>query len=170
MHLCGSSVNILVTFSFFRKTFLSINKSINLMASTKEKVLALAHQYFEDTVSNRRHLHQNPELSFEEYHTSAFVKRQLDLLGIPYESKADTGIVALIKGELPSDHVIALRADMDALPIQEVEGRSYGSKNPGVMHACGHDVHTSSLLGTAKILHSLKAEFGGVVKLIFQPG
>ncbi|VTR35702.1 M20 metallopeptidase family protein [Sphingobacterium thalpophilum] len=140
------------------------------MASTKEKVLALAHQYFEDTVSNRRHLHQNPELSFEEYHTSAFVKRQLDLLGIPYESKADTGIVALIKGELPSDHVIALRADMDALPIQEVEGRSYGSKNPGVMHACGHDVHTSSLLGTAKILHSLKAEFGGVVKLIFQPG
>ncbi|HAK27651.1 MAG TPA: amidohydrolase, partial [Sphingobacterium sp.] len=88
------------------------------MASTKEKVLALAHQYFEDTVSNRRHLHQNPELSFEEYNTSAFVKKQLDELGIPYEAKADTGIVALIKGDLPSDEVIALRADMDALPIQ----------------------------------------------------
>ena len=81
-----------------------------------------------------------------------------------------TGIVAYIQGDLTSDEVIALRADMDALPIQEVAGRSYGSQNAGVMHACGHDVHTSSLLGVAKILHALKAEYGGVVKLIFQPG
>lgn len=140
------------------------------MASIKEKVNALAQQFFQETVQMRRHLHQHPELSFEEYHTSAYVKSVLNDMGISYQEMADTGIVAYIKGDLTSDEVIALRADMDALPIQEVAGRSYGSQNPGVMHACGHDVHTSSLLGVAKILHALKAEYGGVVKLIFQPG
>src|SRR3546814_11993069 len=83
---------------------------------------------------------------------------------------ADTGLVAHIYGEQPSDKVVALRADMDALPITEVDGREYGSKNTGVMHACGHDVHTASLLGTAYILQSLKNNFGGTIKLIFQPG
>ncbi|AIM35397.1 N-acyl-L-amino acid amidohydrolase [Sphingobacterium sp. ML3W] len=140
------------------------------MASIKEKVNALAQQFFQETVQMRRHLHQHPELSFEEYHTSAYVKSVLNDMGISYQEMADTGIVAYIKGDLTSDEVIALRADMDALPIQEVAGRSYGSQNAGVMHACGHDVHTSSLLGVAKILHALKAEYGGVVKLIFQPG
>ena len=82
---------------------------------------------------------------------------------------ADTGVVALIKGEQPSDHVIALRADMDALPITEANDLPYSSKNHGVMHACGHDVHTSSLLGTANILQSIRNNFGGTVKLIFQP-
>ena len=140
------------------------------MSSIKSRIQELAQSYFQDTVNNRRFLHQNPELSFEEYQTSAFVKRILDDLQIPYESMANTGVVALIKGDLPSDKVLALRADMDALPITEVEGRNYGSQNIGVMHACGHDVHTSSLLGVAKILQSLKGAFGGTVKLIFQPG
>ncbi|MCW2261785.1 MULTISPECIES: M20 metallopeptidase family protein [Sphingobacterium] len=140
------------------------------MASIKDKVNALAQQFFQETVQMRRHLHQHPELSFEEYSTSAYVKSVLNAIGIPFEEMADTGVVAYLTGDIVSDEVIALRADMDALPIQEVEGRTYGSQNPGVMHACGHDVHTSSLLGVAKILHALKSEFGGVVKLIFQPG
>ncbi|GEM66922.1 N-acyl-L-amino acid amidohydrolase [Sphingobacterium mizutaii NBRC 14946 = DSM 11724] len=140
------------------------------MPISKQRIQDLAQSYFQDTVNNRRFLHQNPELSFEEYNTSAFIKQELTDLEIPFESMANTGVVALIKGDLPSDKVLALRADMDALPITEVEGRSYGSKNVGVMHACGHDVHTSSLLGVAKILNDLKPEFGGTLKLIFQPG
>ena len=140
------------------------------MANFKSEIQKLAKAYFAETVEIRRHLHSNPELSFEEYKTAEFVKKQLDSLGIPYETMANTGVVGLIKGDIESDKVIALRADMDALPITEVEGRSYGSKNIGVMHACGHDVHTSSLLGVAKILINLKSHFGGTVKLIFQPG
>jgi len=140
------------------------------MSMLKEKIKQLADDFFEETIKFRRHLHQYPELSFEEYETSAFVKEQLDRLGVPYESMANTGVVGLIYGEKPSTKVLALRADMDALPIQEVDGRSYGSQNLGVMHACGHDVHTSSLLGVAAILQSLKSEFGGTIKLIFQPG
>lgn len=136
----------------------------------KESIQALAQTIFFEIVDTRRHLHANPELSFQEYNTSVFVKEKLDALGIAWEEMANTGIVALIKGEQVGDGVIALRADMDALPIKEVEGRTYGSKNIGVMHACGHDVHTSSLLGTAKILASLKNQFAGTVKLIFQPG
>lgn len=136
----------------------------------RDKISALATQIHEKTVANRRHLHQNPELSFEEYETSAFVKAELDRLGISHMPMANTGVVAHITGEKPSSRVVALRADMDALPITEVPGREYGSKREGVMHACGHDVHTSSLLGTARILQSLKADFAGTVKLIFQPG
>src|SRR5690606_9246111 len=86
------------------------------------------------------------------------------------QTVANTGVVAIIEGELPSDNGLALRADIDALPITEVENRSYRSKNEGVMHACGHDVHTASLLGVAKILQELRPVFGGRVKLIFQPG
>lgn len=140
------------------------------MANLKSNIQQLAKDFFTDTVENRRHLHQNPELSFEEYQTSAFVKQKLEELNIPYQAMADTGVVGIIKGELDSDKVIALRADMDALPITEVEGRTYGSQKAGIMHACGHDVHTSSLLGVAKILQHLKSSFGGTVKLIFQPG
>ncbi|SEL79193.1 M20 metallopeptidase family protein [Parapedobacter koreensis] len=136
----------------------------------KNTIGVLATQIYEKTVARRRHLHQHPELSFEEYQTSAFVKAELERLAIPYRPMANTGLVAQIVGEQPSDRVVALRADMDALPITEVEGREYGSKHRGVMHACGHDAHTASLLGTADILQSLKANFGGTVKLIFQPG
>ncbi len=135
----------------------------------KDKVTLLANQIHADTVANRRHLHAHPELSFHEYETSEFVAKKLDELGIEYKKMANTGLVALIKGSKPSNAVVALRADMDALPILEANDVEYKSQNPGVMHACGHDVHTSSLLGTAKILSELKEEFGGTVKLIFQP-
>src|SRR5690606_37384425 len=111
----------------------------------------------------------NPELSFHEFETSAFVKKQLSDLGIPFTEMANTGVVGLIEGALPSDKIVALRADMDALPIVEANNVPYKSTKEGVMHACGHDVHTSSLLGTAKILNELKSEFGGTVKLIFRP-
>jgi len=135
----------------------------------KEQIQQLSKDIFNDVVANRRHLHSHPELSFHEFETSAFIGRKLDELGLQYQKMADNGLVALIKGEKPSDKVIALRADMDALPITEVNEVSYKSQNVGVMHACGHDAHTSSLLGTAKILTDLKSQFGGTVKLIFQP-
>ncbi len=135
----------------------------------KDKISLLAKEIHANVVENRRHLHANPELSFHEYQTSAYVAQKLDELGIKYQKMANTGLVAMIKGEKPSDAVVALRADMDALPIVEANEVPYKSKNAGVMHACGHDAHTSSLLGTAKILTELKNEFGGTIKLIFQP-
>jgi len=135
----------------------------------KEQIQELSQKIFNDVVANRRHLHTNPELSFHEQKTSAFVAGKLDELGLTYEKMADTGLVALIKGDLPSDKVVALRADMDALPITEANDVPYKSQNVGVMHACGHDAHTSSLLGTARILTELKSQFAGTVKLIFQP-
>lgn len=135
----------------------------------KEQIQQLSKNIFDDTVANRRHLHSHPELSFHEVNTSAFVAGKLEALGLTYQRMADNGLVALIKGDKPSDQVVALRADMDALPITEANEVSYKSQNAGVMHACGHDVHTSSLLGTAKILTEIKSQFGGTVKLIFQP-
>lgn len=124
-----------------------------------------------EVVKWRRHLHANPELSYNEYNTSKFVAKTLREIGLtPVEGVALTGIVALVEGKNPSKKVIALRADMDALPITEANTVDYKSKNAGVMHACGHDVHTASLLGTAKILHSLKTQFEGAIKFIFQPG
>lgn len=136
----------------------------------KEDIKFLSKQIFPEVVANRRHLHANPEISFEELETSLFVQKKLDEIGIPWEVMANTGVVAHLKGNLPSDKTLALRADMDALPIHEVAGREYGSKNAGKMHACGHDAHTSSLLGAAEILNALKDRFGGTVKFIFQPG
>lgn len=135
----------------------------------KEKIQELSANIFDDVVANRRHLHSHPELSFHEVETSAFVAKKLDELGLQYQRMADNGLVALIKGQKPSDKVVALRADMDALPILEANDVPYRSQNTGVMHACGHDAHTSSLLGTAKILTGLTDQFGGTVKLIFQP-
>jgi len=135
----------------------------------KEQIQQLSKNIFDDTVANRRHLHANPELSFHETETSAFVAGKLESLGLTYQRMADNGLVALIKGDKPSEQVVALRADMDALPITEANEVSYKSKNVGVMHACGHDAHTSSLLGTAKILTEIRSQFGGTVKLIFQP-
>jgi amidohydrolase len=135
----------------------------------KEQIQQLSKTIFNDVVANRRYLHSHPELSFFENETSAFIADKLDALGLEYQRMADNGLVALIKGDKPSDKVIALRADMDALPITEANDVPYKSQNIGVMHACGHDAHTSSLLGTAKILTDLKSQFGGTVKLIFQP-
>src|ERR1700692_1428446 len=136
----------------------------------KEKIRQLAKQYAPETIDIRRHLHAHPELSYKEFQTSAFVQEKLRGLGIPFEIKATTGVVGLIKGKNPGKRVIALRADMDALPIKEENSVSYKSQNEGIMHACGHDAHTSILLGASKILQELKSEWEGTVKLIFQPG
>lgn len=137
----------------------------------KEKIKALAKEYHEEVVNIRRHLHQNPELSFEEVETGKFIAKKLKDYGIPFEhGMAGNGVVGLIKGKNPTKKIIALRGDIDALPIKEANAVPYKSKNEGVMHACGHDVHTSSLLGTAKILNQIKDQFEGTIKLIFQPG
>ncbi|MCB0380232.1 MAG: amidohydrolase [Flavobacteriales bacterium] len=127
--------------------------------------------YKTEVIAIRRHLHQYPELSFNEFETANFVEQKLKEFGITKISRlVKTGVVALIEGKNPSAKVIALRADLDALRIQETNEVGYKSKNDGVMHACGHDVHTSSLLGVAKVLQELRTEFEGTIKLIFQPG
>lgn len=135
----------------------------------KNKIQELSAKIYNDVVGYRHHIHANPELSFKEFQTSLFIKEKLTAWGIEFTDMANTGVVGLIKGKIPSDRIIALRADMDALPIHEANDRPYRSKNHGVMHACGHDVHSSSLLGTAYILNQLKDEFAGTIKLIFQP-
>jgi len=135
------------------------------------KIKQLAEAAFNTVLADRRHLHKNPELSFKEFQTQQFVWGRLDEIGITNKVKiAETGIVAMIEGKNPSAKIIALRADMDALPIQETNKTDYVSQNAGVMHACGHDVHTSSLLGVASVLQQFKNEFSGTVKLLFQPG
>ncbi|GAA4320139.1 M20 family metallopeptidase [Compostibacter hankyongensis] len=137
----------------------------------KDTVRELARGLHEDTIANRRQLHADPELSFAEHRTAAFVARQLKTLNIPFVQSGGTGIAGLLHGGMPGrDRVIALRADMDALPIREMNDVPYKSANDGVMHACGHDAHTASLLTTAAILSRMKERFGGTVKFIFQPG
>ncbi len=121
-------------------------------------------------VNIRRHLHANPELSFKEFKTAEFVTDELEAMGIQCERMSTTGVVGLIHGTQGEGTTIALRADLDALPITEKNSTEYVSKNEGIMHACGHDVHTASLLGAAQILNGLRDEFPGTVKLIFQPG
>lgn len=138
--------------------------------SVQEKIKTLAQQYAGEFTEVRRHLHAHPELSYQEHATSAFIQQKLQSFGIPYTVKATTGVVGLIEGKNPQSRVIALRGDMDALPIREENDVPYRSVNEGVMHACGHDVHTTCLLGAAKILSELKGEWEGTVKLIFQPG
>ncbi len=121
--------------------------------------------------AHRWYLHQHPELSFKEFHTSQYIQQQLTALGIPFtRGYAGTGIVAIIEGVNPTRKCIALRADMDALPIQEMNDVAYRSINEGVMHACGHDVHTTCLLGAASLLQANRTAFEGTFKLIFQPG
>ncbi|HEU5290192.1 MAG TPA: M20 family metallopeptidase [Cyclobacteriaceae bacterium] len=139
--------------------------------SLLEKIKSLSQSYSKEVVGLRRHLHANPELSYQEYNTVKFVAQTLRSFGIePTEGIAATGLVAEIKGKNPGKKTVALRADMDALPITEANDVPYKSKNSGVMHACGHDVHTSSLLGTAKILNEVKDQFEGTVRFLFQPG
>ena len=136
----------------------------------KESIQQLAKKYAPEFIDIRHQLHANPELSYQEFETAAFIQKKLTEFGIPFEVKATTGVVGLIKGKNPDKKITALRADMDALPIIEENEVPYKSKNIGVMHACGHDVHTTCLLGAAKILNELKEEWEGTVKLIFQPG
>ncbi|MBL7848703.1 MAG: amidohydrolase [Cyclobacteriaceae bacterium] len=140
---------------------------MSLLELVRQQSLSIA----PDVVRWRRHLHSYPELSFQEVKTARFVADTLREIGLnPTEGIAGTGVVALLEGKNPSRKTIALRADMDALPIHEANTAPYASKNPGVMHACGHDVHTTSLLGTAKILFGIRDRFEGSIKFVFQPG
>ncbi len=145
-------------------------QSLTSKIMLKEKIRRLAKSFHPSIVAIRRHLHSHPELSFQEVETGKFIATKLREFGIAHEvNRGGHGVVALIQGEKPGKKIIALRADMDALPISEANDVPYKSQNQGVMHACGHDVHTASLLGVARILYSLKDEFEGTVKLIFQP-
>jgi hypothetical protein len=136
-----------------------------------ELIKKIATQNFNEVVSIRRHLHMNPELSFQEFETAKFVAAKLKEMGVSFQDNvAGTGLVGIINGKKDNGKVVALRADMDALPIHEENSNDYKSKNNGVMHACGHDAHTASLLGAASILNELKENFDGSIKLIFQPG
>ncbi len=137
----------------------------------KRKIKELASAQREDVIAIRQHLHAHPELSFTEHETAKLVSKKLSELGLEVtEGIAGTGLVAIIEGNNPDTKVVSLRADMDALPILEENDLDYRSKNEGVMHACGHDAHTASLLGTASILSQIRDQFDGSVKLIFQPG
>lgn len=141
-----------------------------MMKNLKEKIAALAKANIENVVAMRRHMHQYPELSYEEKETGLYIAEQLRAMGIPFtHGIAENGVVGLIKGKNSDKKTIALRADFDALPITEANDVPYKSKREGVMHACGHDAHTASLLGVAKILDTLKEDFEGTIKLIFQP-
>src|SRR6476620_3491562 len=126
-----------------------------------EKIKTLAKKYAPEFIEVRHHLHANPELSYEEFETSKFIQHKLSEYGVPFEIKATTGVVGLIKGKNPGKQTIALRGDMDALPIKEENNIDYKSKRDGIMHACGHDVHTTCLLGASKILTELKGEWEG---------
>lgn len=137
----------------------------------KNRIKELAKAYAPEFTAIRRHLHSHPELSFQEFETTAFIQQQLTSFGVSFKAGiAGTGIIALIEGKNPASKTIALRADMDALPITEANDVPYKSLNTGVMHACGHDVHTSCVLGATKILQELRGEFEGTIKVLFQPG
>lgn len=136
----------------------------------KSTIQQLAKEYWKDCVAIRHHLHAHPELSFEEHETSRFIQEKLKEWGISFQVMAGTGVVGWIEGTDPLSRITALRADMDALPIQEENDVEYRSLKPGVMHACGHDVHTTCLLGAARILQETRNQWRGTVKLIFQPG
>ena len=141
-----------------------------MINNLRDRIKKLAQNHYSDIVEIRRHIHNNPELSFAEYETSAFIQEQLRQTGIPFKAGyADTGIAGWIEGKDPRGRTVALRADMDALPIDEKNEVPYKSKHVGKMHACGHDLHMAALLGAAKILHDMRDEFDGKVMLIFQP-
>ncbi len=135
------------------------------------KIKSIANSNLEKIIQVRRSIHQNPELSFQEFNTSKYIQKFLKEHKISYEAGIlKTGVIAKIEGKNPSDQLIVLRADIDALPIQEENNIDYCSTNNGIMHACGHDVHTASLLGTALIIKEFRNDFSGTVKFIFQPG
>ncbi len=137
----------------------------------KEKIKALAKQHFNQILQIRRHLHQYPELSFQEKETSKYIQQQLQQAGIGFKAGfVGTGILASIEGKNPRKKTILLRADMDALPIEEKNEIDYKSLTPGIMHACGHDVHSACALGAAFILNEIKDEWEGTIKIMFQPG
>lgn len=132
-------------------------------------LLELVKNIESELIEIRRHLHRNPELSYEEYETAKFIQDKLRSYGIPFKSGiAGTGILGIIKGK-DEGGVVALRADMDALPIQEENDHDFISKKKNIMHACGHDAHMAMLLGAGKILNQLRDRLQGTVLLVFQP-
>ena len=133
---------------------------------TMRKRLAEEKTYF---ISLRRDFHQHPELSLKEFRTAARIEEELDCFGIPHTRVGETGVLGTLRGTGTGAGIVVLRADIDALPIQETGGAEYGSLTPGVMHACGHDVHTACLLGAAKLLAERRTEFGGEIRFVFQP-
>ncbi len=142
------------------------------MNCLKTEISNIVYDLKDTFVKDRRYFHQNPELSYKEFNTSAYIKEVLDGLGIPYkDGYGITGVLAEIKGAKPvtDEKVILFRADMDALPVTEGSNKEYASKNPGVMHACGHDAHTAILLGLCRVISKVKDEFSGTVKFCFQP-
>ena len=140
------------------------------MNNQKAEVKSFSSEIQNEVIAIRRHIHANPELSNEELKTADFISKKLNEWEIPHSTKiAGNGICVLLKGELPGEKVIAIRGELDALPIIEKNEVSYKSCNEGVMHACGHDVHTAALLGTLRILQQLKSKWGGTIKAIFQP-
>ncbi len=140
------------------------------MVALKKKIQALAEKYTEKIITIRRHLHQYPELSYQEHKTAAYIAQQLNIEALQVKKIAKTGLLVTIQGKNTTKKTIALRADIDALPITEKNAIPYKSQHPGIMHACGHDVHTASLIGSIYILLQLKEEFEGTIKCIFQPG
>jgi len=141
------------------------------MQNIKKYILKESLSLKDELIKLRRHIHRNPELSFEEHDTASFICNNLEKHGIKYrKGVAGTGIIGEINGELKSKKVIGLRSEMDALPVTEKNISDYSSRNPGKMHACGHDAHIAMLLGTAYLLNAIRKEFGGTVLLIFQPG
>jgi amidohydrolase len=135
-----------------------------------EKIKNLSTEYFDEIIKIRRHLHMYPELSFEEFGTSEYIKGILNSWGIEFtDGYVNTGILVVLQGANPESRILALRADFDALPIVEENNVEYCSKNHGVMHACGHDAHTASMLGALKILNEIKESWEGTIKFIFQP-
>ncbi len=136
----------------------------------RDRINQLAGQHFQDIVGIRRHIHQHPELSFEEVETSLYIQEQLNSTGIPFKKGfAGTGIAGWINGRSDKGMTLALRADMDGLPVHEKNNLPFKSRNEGKMHACGHDLHMSALLGASRILQSMRDDFDGKILLIFQP-
>ncbi|HEV7622414.1 MAG TPA: M20 family metallopeptidase, partial [Flavisolibacter sp.] len=148
----------------------TMRMSFNQKQMLREKIKSLAREFAPQFIELRHYIHAHPELSYQEFETSKLVQQKLNEYKIPFEVKATTGVIGTIEGRNPGSRTIALRADMDALPITEENNIPYKSTNEGVMHACGHDVHTTCLLGAAKILSLTKTEWEGTIKLIFQPG
>ena len=135
----------------------------------RERISGIASRLRSRLINDRRHFHANPELSFKEFDTSAYIQSRLHQMQIPFKTFGETGVIGTISGQNGNGKLIALRADMDALPILEKNHVEYKSKNDGVMHACGHDAHMASLLGTTTILKEIADRFAGTILVIFQP-
>lgn len=140
------------------------------MSQLTDQIDSKVEDVFSQAVYDRRYLHQHPELSFNEFETSAYIRGRLDAMNIPFRIVAKTGVVAVLEGlKTGNDDVVVIRADIDALPIEEKNAVDYRSEHHGVMHACGHDFHTANLLGIATILNRLRSTYSGKILLLFQP-